>query len=161
MQLFAIVRDSTVLEPASSMFGMLVSSHLRQWAGSHLLGVWVEAGLAEQLPAILPVPGLPAHEVTIRESASLSGIWTLCWCEPTLTELEGRVTRAALMQALLAAPRSTGRKPGSFAPVFPANVTANDVRREMELLHRSGSGHIVPPLYQDRFTAGLFPVHHY
>lgn len=158
MQPFAIIEDTAELESACKMLGMLLSPHLRQRPSCHLLGIWIEAELAERLPPVLAVPTRPAQQLRIRESTSLSSMWTLCWCDSTAAEVEGRITRGGLLQALLAAPRSTDREPGVFAPVFAANADANEVRKEMELLRRLGAGSIISPLYQDRFTAGLFPV---
>lgn len=154
MQPFAIVRDTSGLEPRSSMLSMLVSPHLRRPSARHLLGVWIEAELVEHLPTVLRVPDRPAGGIMIRESASLAGVWALCWCEPTGNAV-APVTRVGLVRTLLAVPRPAGSVPGVFVPVFPADAGVDEVSDEMELLRRRGSDHIIAPVFQDPVTGGL------
>jgi hypothetical protein len=164
MSAFAVVRDTAELTLACDNLSALLALRLRQNPGSgleSLLGVWVDPGLAEEIPPVMTLPdSMPLHQLRIRESTGFSAIWTLCWCDLLGAAAGERVSRDALLMALRAASQYEQQESaprGVFIPVFRTDAEAFQVRAEMDRLRDLHPGCVMPPLYQDPATGRLSP----
>lgn len=158
MSVFAIVRDAADLAAACRRLGELLSQGRQrspERPTERLLGIWVDAALAADVPAVMSVAGsIPVQQLRIIESTGLDGVWTLCRCEslgPVST-----VSRELLVQALTAASERDGH--GVFIPVFGADAPPAQVRGELERLRNAGPGRIGAPLFQDPASGALAPA---
>jgi hypothetical protein len=154
MKTFALVRDPAFLTRATSD---LSDFFAYQWqeqrmAPDHLLGLWVEPHLFDDLPpSLLPnSPGLRSRSSRIVESLGVSGIWTLCWIE------NPAVMRSTLLDALIDASLRAGAPAGSgrFVPVFRSNAWESEVRADLEVLGGK-TALVLPPLSQNPASGRL------
>ena len=80
----------------------------------------------------------PGAGVGIRESFSLSGIWTFCWVDGPLVRSAGNsaARREAILQILVDTPFPLGSSTehGVVFPVFSADDTAGSVEAEVRAL---------------------------
>lgn len=84
----------------------------------------------------------------IAASASLSGLWTLCWLEESLRD------RVSLLEWL--ASESTHSAPNRrFIPVFDSDMEADERELELMKLRRARPDEVRDPLYQDRVSSRL------
>jgi len=113
---------------------MILRSHLaiggsRQ--SDDLLAIWIDHDLEAALPAwSVSRLGTSSERPTptpfsLRQSFSLSGIWTPCWIDisPSKSELGGKSPREALIGTLakILSARCSSTGPGLLFPVFGAS----------------------------------------
>jgi len=157
---FAIVHSSTDLFRACEQLGDFFAFR-RQKEGQAqipetLLGIWITPDITIEA---LCVPTSRGHSaagrpVQIRETAGLSGIWTMCWLGTPGGEGGNEVSRQDLLSALIE-PADSGQEgmpPGRFIPVFPSDAAPSEVQTQMRSLLQQYPHHLLAPLYQDRDT---------
>lgn len=160
---FALVRGSTDLVRAREELGDFFAFRRRHEGQAQipetLLGIWIEPGITVEA---LCVPTSRGHSaagrpVQIRETAGLSGIWTMCWLGTPGGEGGNEVSRQDLLSALIE-PTDSGQErmpPGRFIPVFPSDAAPSEVQTQMRSLLQLYPHHLMAPLYQDRDTGRL------
>jgi hypothetical protein len=163
MNAFAVVRGAADLVPACNDLSEFLSLRLQQYptsAPEPLLGLWIDPRLVEDIPPVMTLPnGLSSDQIRIRESTGPSAIWTLCWFDSMGEANNSRISRHALLGALLAASKC-GRGPapsGAFIPVFRTDAETSGVRAEMHRLRSRHPHHVMGPLFQDPLNGRLSP----
>lgn len=138
--------DVPAATSAASQFLIFQRQRVQATREDEILGVWVTRDLDAGLPAWLSVDAA----LGIRESLSLSGVWTLCWLDGPLWR---RATTSAdrrelLLRALAQAVSTPSNSPaecGPFFPVFRADAPPEHVSVALRQLrtrypHLVGSG---------------------
>lgn len=120
--------------------------------GDEVLGIWLRRELDADLPVWLSLGaigacarlegkcgeaplarGLTEEAGGIRESFSLSGLWSLCWMDgPCLREAQSaRQRRNRILDALV---KDAAMEPGAFLPIFDATETSDAVEAMLKEL---------------------------
>lgn len=162
MSSLLLVRAMDDLPRACREAGEIFAFHYRRRernaSGPAVLGIWIEARLAREVPAALSCRGWAAGRRTfpIRESAGVPGIWTICWLDAP-GDANLAAVRGLIVSALTEGSGQDGA-PGRFAPVFAANAAAEAVRAELRRLRERFPGRLVSPVLQDPATGRLLPL---
>lgn len=160
---FALVRSTTDLVRAREGLGDFFA--FRRWQEGQaqipdaLLGIWIAPGIAVEALCIPTSRGHSAagRPVQIRETAGLSGIWTICWLEIPSCDDRDEVSRLDLLSALIEPTDYVQERisPRRFIPVFPSDAALCEVQMQIRSLRQLYPHHLMAPLYQDRDTGRL------
>lgn len=129
-----------------------------------MLGVCIRTGLDTNLPGLLHANNsfrestdsnqathLIEPEIGIRESISLSGLWSLCWLDGPLFRQAGSASeqRKLILQALVNTSSAFGssQQPVLFLPVFNKNESAEEIATEVRRLETTRPYVIAPVDY--------------
>lgn len=129
----------------------------RNTSGPAVLGAWIEARPAQELPAALSCRDRTGARRTfpVRESAGVPDVWTILWLD--VPDGAGpEEARHFIVQALIESSMPDGAS-GRFAPVFAANTAAEAVQAGMQRLGERLPGRLAAPLFQDPATGRLSP----
>lgn len=126
----ALVRSSEDLDRTCIELSNFFSFRRRQRDQAQvpetLLGIWIEPRMAAEIQCVLTVHDQSAADrpIHIRETAGLSGIWTICWLEIPGGKDRNEVSRLDLLGALIesAGLGQEGVSLGRFAPVFRSDT---------------------------------------
>lgn len=122
-----------------------------------VLGIWVKSDLDAELPAWPWVH----RELGIRESFSLSGIWTLCWFDGSLLRSASTSAerRDAILRTLVHAASTSGSSTerGAFFPVFGADEPAEHVEAAVRELGARFPHLIGARWFRDDRARGIVP----
>ena len=146
MSLLLLVRSADDMRSAAKAASELVAYLRQRFAGdreiANVVGIWLKRDLDAELPAwpwaddrqlgagliVGPPDKRSASKIAmgeaglgIRESFSISGIWTLCWIDGTLfRSAQGSAERRnAVLRTLVDTARASSQN-GAFFPVFGA-----------------------------------------
>jgi hypothetical protein len=143
--------------------GLLAIQHRSRRRGASdvaLLGIWIEARMAQEFPVALTGrdPTGAGRRFAVRESAGVPNVWTLLWLDvPDGTDRDD--ARHVILQALLEDPAYNGvaGDSGWFVPVFAANTAAETVQAEMQCLRERFPVRLGLFVFQDPATQRLSP----
>lgn len=139
-----------------------------------VLGIWLRRELDADLPAWLWInrelgagvqldgsdgedvlaPRLAATAVGIRESFSLSGLWSLCWIDGTFLE-KAKTARERRNQILESLVKEGARGAGEFFPVFDATETSDSIEATLQALRAEHPSLISKTWFSDDREQGL------
>jgi len=147
-----------------------------------LLGVWLRreldadlptwlwfdrelgAGMSSDVPEDASKVGLGESGVGIRESFSLSGLWTLCWIDGTLlrtahahSAAERRIVLDSILGAASASRSSSATE--TFFPVFAAADAVESIKATMSDLEDRYPRMIGGTWFLDDRERGIVPAH--
>lgn len=165
MNLFLFIRAKTDIASACHSVGEFISFRIKTelQLGDVLAGIWIDPSFIDNPPDKLTCNISPRKKIEfkIKESFSLSGIWTLCCIDPVsferinFSEIPRNVIIKALMK--LNKKRAKVKDTGCYAPVFPLNTHINKVRSELKKLQSQYENMIESPVFYDQNT-GLISI---
>jgi len=162
-RVWALVRSrqdlARVRNDLSDFFATLIRHSGRESPTEDLIGIWINAPLAKQSPHLLTVRcrSTPDRHIDVRQTAALSGIWTVCWLEQAQEQGPIEVSRLDVLSALVA---SSGRDqpggpPSRFVPVFRNDVAARAIHAELDNLREHHPMRLMTPWLQDPASGRL------
>ena len=184
MSMLLLVRSAddvrSAVEAANEFLGYQRQRIAEAREADEILGIWLRRELDVDLPAWLwldrdrgagmsiDVPGDASKispgevGVGIRESFSLSGLWTLCWIDGTLLSTAHSATerRRTILDSLLAA--ASASRPSSatetFFPVFAATDAVESIKATMSELEDRYPQMIGGTWFLDDRERGIVPA---
>jgi hypothetical protein len=97
----------------------------------------------------------------VKESFSLSGIWTLCSIEPVSSQQFNflEISRDVMIKTLINLSEGTNKAKdgGYYAPIFSFNDCKDNVQDELKALQSQHGNRIAPPVFYDQ-RAGLISL---
>ena len=183
MSVLLLVRSADDMRSAAKAAGELVAYQRQRCAGDRetddVVGIWLKRDLDAELPAwpwadrqlgagllVGPLDKRSASEIAmgeaglgIRESFSISGIWTLCWIDGTLfRSAQGSAERRnAVLGTLVDTARASSQN-GAFFPVFGAGDPVEHAEATMSELEDRYPNLIGATWFVDERERGIVPA---
>ena len=185
MSMLLLIRSADDVRAAVETASEFLVYRRQRFAGAReadeVLGIWLRRELDADLPAwpwfdrelgagvAIDVPGdtcrvSPGESgVGIRESFSLSGLWTLCWIDGTLLSTAHNATerRRTILDSLLgtaSASRSSSATE-TFFPVFAAADAVESIKATMSEVEDRYPQMIGATWFVDDRVRGIVPAH--
>ena len=140
MSMLLLIRSAddarSAVEAASELLVYRRQRFAEAREADEVLGIWLRRELDADVPTSKVSPG--ESGVGIRESFSLSGLWTLCWIDGTLLRTAHSPTerRRAILDSLWGTPSASQSSSATetFFPVFAAVDAVGSIKATMSEL---------------------------
>lgn len=149
MTCFAIVRGHSDVCRSIKEIGTLLSitrNRQPEQTMQHFLGLWVHPTMAKHPPACLVQPSVQEKggKRHVVQTASVSGIWTLCWLESMHPAQSPALSQEEFFGCLLATSGEEAAE-GKYIPVFSNETEFADALK----LQNSNLRSVLAPLFWD------------
>jgi len=164
MSMLFLIRSADDVRSAAEAANELLAYRRRHFPEprevDEVLGIWVRSELDADLPAWLwlgegvPASSLAEAPVGIRESISLSGLWSLSWIDGAFLK-DAKTARERRNRILDGLVKDSATQPRAFSPVFDATETSEGVEAMLQELRAKHPDLISTTWFIDEWEQGL------